>query len=108
MATEPLLAALDVSVAQGRRIASFHVLFDYWKLTKPEINFLIAITTAAGFWIGLPAASPHFPWMPFIHMLLGTVFVAAQSEGWSFCRLEGSCPRSRKWKSFVKAAEHGC
>jgi protoheme IX farnesyltransferase len=77
MATEPILAALDVSAVQGRRIASFRVLFDFWELTKPEINFLIAITAAAGFWIGSPAAPPHFPWMPFIHTLLGTVFVAS-------------------------------
>ena len=77
MATEPILAALDVSAVQGRRIASSNVLFDYWELTKPEINFLIAITAAAGFWIGSPSAPPHFPWMPFIQTLLGTVFVAS-------------------------------
>src|SRR5579863_5255912 len=77
MATEPILAALDVSAVQGRRIASSNVLFDFWELTKPEINFLIAITAAAGFWIGSPAAPLHFPWMRFIHTLLGTVFVAS-------------------------------
>ena len=75
MATEPILATLDVSAVRGRRIASFRMLFDFWELTKPEINFLIVITAAAGFWIGSPATSPHFPWMPFIHTLLGTVFV---------------------------------
>src|SRR6201997_5617304 len=77
MATEPILAALDVSAVQGRRVASSYALFDYWELTKPEINFMIAITVAAGFWMGSPAAPPHFPWMPFIHTLLGTVFVAS-------------------------------
>jgi protoheme IX farnesyltransferase len=77
MATEPILAALNVSAVQDRRVASFRTLFDFWELTKPEINFLIAITVAAGFWIGSPAAPPHFPWMPFIHTLLGTVFVAS-------------------------------
>jgi heme o synthase len=77
MATEPILAGLDVSAARGRRIASSRVLFDYWELTKPEINFLIAITVAAGFWLGSPAALPHFPWTSFIHALLGTVFVAS-------------------------------
>ena len=77
MATEPILAALDVSAVQGRPIANSSALFDYWELTKPEINFLIAITTAAGFWIGSPAAPPHFPWLPFLHTLLGTVFVAS-------------------------------
>ena len=76
MATEPIIAALDVSAVQ-RRIATSNLLFDYWELTKPEINFLIAITAAAGFWIGSPAAAPHFPWMPFIHTLLGTVLVAS-------------------------------
>jgi heme o synthase len=77
MATEPILAALDVSAVQGRHIAGSNVLFDYWGLTKPEINFLIAITAAAGFWIGSPAAPPHFPWMQFIHTLLGTIIVAS-------------------------------
>jgi len=77
MATEPILAVLDVSAVQGRRIARSHVLFDYWELTKPEINFLIAITAAAGFWLGSPAALPHFPWMPFLHTLLGTILVAS-------------------------------
>ena len=77
MATDPILAVLDVSAVQGRCAARSNLLFDYWELTKPEINFLIAITAAAGFWLGSPAAPPHFPWMPFIHTLLGTVFVAS-------------------------------
>jgi len=76
MATEPILAALDVSAVQGRRIASCSVLVDYWELTKPEINFLIAITTAAGFWMGTAAAPPRFPWIAFLHALVGTVLVA--------------------------------
>ena len=77
MATEPILAALDVSAVQGRRIANSNVLFDYWELTKPEINFLIAITAAAGFWLGSSAGSPHFQWMQFLHTLLGTILVAS-------------------------------
>lgn len=55
MATEPILAALDVSAVRGRRAASASVLLDYWELTKPEINFLIAITAAAGSgWVHRP------------------------------------------------------
>ena len=77
MATEPILAVLDVSAVQGRGTTRSNVLFDYWELTKPEINLLIAITAAAGFWIGSPAAPPHFPWTPFLHTLLGTVLVAS-------------------------------
>src|SRR5215470_10908146 len=77
MATEPILAAFDVSAVQGRRIASSNLLFDYWELTKPEINFLIAVTAAAGFWLGSSAGSPHFQWMQFLHTLLGTILVAS-------------------------------
>jgi heme O synthase-like polyprenyltransferase len=38
------------------------VLFGYWELTKPEINFVIAIATAAGFWMGtavMPGSVPE-------------------------------------------------
>ena len=77
MATEPILAALDVPLVQRRRFAISTVLSDYWALTKPEINFLIAVTAAAGFWIGAPAAFSHFPWTPFLHAVLGSVLVAS-------------------------------
>ena len=77
MATEPILAVLDVSAVQGRRIANSNVLFDYWELTKPEINFLIAVTAAAGFWLGSSAAFPHFLWMQFLYTLLSTILVAS-------------------------------
>src|SRR5260221_921862 len=77
MATEPILVVLDASAVGGRRIANSCVSFDYWELTKPEINFLIAITTAAGFWLGSPSALPHFLWMRFLHALLGTILVAS-------------------------------
>jgi len=52
-------------------------LVDYWALTKPEITFLIAITTAGGFSMGTAAALTHFPWMPFLQSLLGTALVAS-------------------------------
>jgi len=77
MATEPILAVLDGSAVRNRRIASSNVLFDYWELTKPEINLLIAITVAAEFSLGSPTAIPHFPWMPLFHTLLGTLLVAS-------------------------------
>jgi heme o synthase len=76
MATEPNLAALEVP-AVHHRVSSSNGLVDYWELTKPEINFLIVITTAAGYWTGTSAALPHFPWMPFLHTLLGTALVAS-------------------------------
>jgi heme o synthase len=50
---------------------------DYWALTKPEINFLIAIMTCAGFYLGLPGGRHGFPLMLLIHTLLGTVRVSS-------------------------------
>jgi heme o synthase len=76
VATQPIAAVLDVAHVHDRLGAS-SLLFDYWELTKPDINFLIAITTAAGFWMSTAAAVWDFPWMPFLHMLLGTVLVAS-------------------------------
>ena len=51
------IAILEVAaVAQpqfvGRSRAS---AADYWALTKREINFLIAIATSAGFYLGCPS-----------------------------------------------------
>jgi len=78
MATEPILAVLDVAPVQRRHgLARSSVLFDYWSLTKPEVNFLIAVTAAAGFWMGAPASFAHFPWTSLVHALVGTVLVAS-------------------------------
>jgi protoheme IX farnesyltransferase len=51
-------------------------LADYWALTKPEINFLIAIATLAGFFLG-GASRSSFPFLLLIHTLLGTLLVAS-------------------------------
>jgi protoheme IX farnesyltransferase len=78
MAAEPVLAALDVAAVQSRHgLARSGVLSAYWSLTKPEVNFLIAITAAAGFWMGAPASFANFPWMSLVHTLVGTVLVAS-------------------------------
>jgi protoheme IX farnesyltransferase len=50
---------------------------EYWALTKPEINFLIAIATFAGLYLGLPAQRNRFPFLLLIHTLLGTLLVAS-------------------------------
>jgi protoheme IX farnesyltransferase len=78
MATEPILAALDVSAVRRRHgFARCGFLSGYWSLTKPEVNFLIAVTAAAGFWMGSPASLAHFPWTSLVHTLVGTVLVAS-------------------------------
>jgi protoheme IX farnesyltransferase len=50
---------------------------DYWTLTKPEINFLIAIATLTGFYLALPRHFDHFPLLLLVHTLLGTLLVAS-------------------------------
>ena len=79
MAPEPSIAALEVTpVARQLCKARFHTgVSDYWALTKPEINFLIAIATFAGFYLGLPTKLHAFPFMLLIHTLLGTLLVSS-------------------------------
>ena len=50
---------------------------DYWALTKPEINFLIALSTFAGFYLAYPVGHRAFPVCLMIHTLLGTLLVAS-------------------------------
>jgi heme o synthase len=76
MATEPILAVPDISVVPRRPLAGSTVLADYWAMTKPEVNFLVVITTAAAFYMGSAAAPSDFPWLPLLHTLLGTALVA--------------------------------
>jgi len=78
MATEPILAALDVAAVRRRqRLFRSGLLSAYWSLTKPEVNFLIAVTAAAGFWTGAPASLAHFPWTSLLNTLVGTILVAS-------------------------------
>jgi heme o synthase len=78
MATEPVLATLEVAAVQRHQgPARSGVLSGYWSLTKPEVNFLIAFTAAAGFWMGAPVSSAHFPWASLLHTLVGTALVAS-------------------------------
>jgi protoheme IX farnesyltransferase len=52
-------------------------LSDYWALTKPEINFLIALATLAAFCLGGAETPGHFPWSLLLRTLFGTVLVAS-------------------------------
>jgi heme o synthase len=52
-------------------------LSDYWALTKPEVNFLILITTAVGFYLGCGNNSRPFSFISLFNTLLGTLLVAS-------------------------------
>jgi protoheme IX farnesyltransferase len=78
MATNPAIATLEVAAGGARpHLVRSRTLANYWALTKPEVNFLIAITTFAGFCLARPTQSHPFPFMLLIHTLLGTLLVAA-------------------------------
>jgi protoheme IX farnesyltransferase len=77
MAGHPAVATADVSVILSRPVSVSTVLADYWAMTKPEINLLIVITTGAGFYLAAPAEPSGFPWMSFLHTVLGTLLVAS-------------------------------
>jgi heme o synthase len=64
MAPKPIEVVLDTT------------LLDYCALAKPEVNFLIAITAAVAFTMGLPAGA-HFPWTLLTATVFGTLLVAS-------------------------------
>src|SRR5882672_5818114 len=49
---------------------------DYWALTKPEVNFLILITTGVGFYLGCGNEARPFSVISLFNTLLGTLLVA--------------------------------
>lgn len=49
-------------------------LKDYWRLTKPEVNFLVLVSTWVGFDLGWRGS---FRLLPLLHTLLGTLLVAS-------------------------------
>jgi protoheme IX farnesyltransferase len=77
MATKPILARLDLSIAPRARLVGPAILADYWALTKPEVNFLILITTLAGFYLARGTGWRDFPFWLAINALLGTLLVAS-------------------------------
>src|SRR5437879_768143 len=82
VATKSILITSNLPAAvENRRRSSpvgrYAAISDYWALTKPEVNFLIAIATLAGFYLASPGQRVHFPWMLLVHTLLGTLLVAS-------------------------------
>lgn len=52
----------------------FSAVGDYWTLTKPEVNFLVVVSTLVGFYLGSPG---RLDWLLLVHTLLGTLLVAS-------------------------------
>jgi heme o synthase len=64
------------STKLGTRLAGSTLLSDYWALTKPEVNFLILITTFVGFYLA-SASDGRFSFAGLFNTLLGTLLVAS-------------------------------
>jgi hypothetical protein len=76
MSAPSIVAELAPSNRQEhRRLGS--LLSDYWALTKPEVNFLILITTGAGFYLGCRNGARPFSFVALFNTLLGTLLVAS-------------------------------
>src|SRR5271156_4781845 len=78
MATEPTMAVLNgaCEARESRAATFFSTVSDYWALTKPEVNFLILITTFAGFYLASTSGPVNFHSPLAFHTLLGTLLVA--------------------------------
>jgi protoheme IX farnesyltransferase len=78
MAPEPTIAVLNVAPAARPRaeVRRYATVSDYWALTKPEVNFLILITTFAGFYLAPSVGVGGFRTILVVHTLLGTLLVA--------------------------------
>ena len=82
MATEPVLITTSrplpaVNVHSPFTVATYACVADYWALTKPEVNFLIGVTTLAGFYLACPGPLHKVPLLLLVHTLLGTLLVAS-------------------------------
>src|SRR5579884_4276918 len=67
----------EMSSNSGRRNLKgifLHRLSDYWVLTKPEVNFLVVMSTLAGFYIALRGP---LDFLLLFNTLLGTLLVAS-------------------------------
>ena len=76
MSGRPLISEFTPSAAKGCRSAGF-TFSDYWALTKPEVNFLILITTGVGFYLGCGSEARPFSFLGLFNTLLGTLLVAS-------------------------------
>jgi heme o synthase len=77
MSAKSLITVLKPPPMKGRSVTASALLSDYWALTKPEVNFLILITTVVGFYLGCAAVGQQFSFVALFNTLLGTLLVAS-------------------------------
>lgn len=73
----PLATIALPATPEAKRRRHIAFLAAYWSLTKPDVNFLIAITVFVGFCLARPATLEALPYALLIHTLLGSLLVAS-------------------------------
>src|SRR6202167_1190831 len=76
MSQRSALAESSSTTVHAQQFGRFTLLSDYWALTKPEVNFLILITTFVGFYLA-SASDGRFSFVRLFNTLLGTLLVAS-------------------------------
>ena len=77
MSGPSMVTELSPSGRQKHRRVGSTLLWDYWALTKPEVNFLILITTGVGFYLGCGNVARPMSFLGLFNTLLGTLLVAS-------------------------------
>ena len=77
MSQESALTEFPSAAVQERHFGRSPLLADYWALTKPEVNFLILITTGVGFYLGCGNEARPLSFLRLFNTLLGTLLVAS-------------------------------
>ena len=77
MSQPSALTEFSSAALQERRFGGSTLLSDYWALTKPEVNFLILITTFVGFYLASANEGRPFSFGRLFNTLLGTLLVAS-------------------------------
>lgn len=75
MSSPYIVTELASAAAPLRRLGQR--LADYWALTKPEVNFLILITTFVGFYSACASEAQAVSFTALFNTLLGTLLVAS-------------------------------
>jgi len=77
MSHRSALTESPATEVQDHHLGGSTLLSDYWALTKPEVNFLILITTFVGFHMASANDGRPFSFARLFNTLLGTLFVAS-------------------------------
>jgi protoheme IX farnesyltransferase len=77
VSTQSIATGFASSEAETPRSRGLTLLSDYWALTKPEVNFLILITTLVGFYLASANEGRPLSFAGLFNTLLGTLLVAS-------------------------------